>query len=398
MEANSGGANLKAGTSTDGGDALCLPTRESFTNSSVHKPKKNNLSSTLNITTSAIGKGRHAEPNTTETHADPANLSMPPPLIIPKNSISRSQVCVPPSRRESSHSGSWSEEAALLRSASIITSPSCLRDFAINTTNAASATAVETDDFETPRLQPGATIDETAAEEGYLPEPALITGGRSSFSDAEVGKRVSVSSMYSVLSARGVNSSAASANSSDTGATPALRTVSGLMASSASKGPATSQPEASVSNMTVTTASQGAQVGAHHLAPRESHMPNLNDMVKKPSAPAQQQQQQQQQQQPASSGPTVRPQPTRSRSRAKRRFSGSTAASSHSPSSDRAVVHRERTEKEDIKPAPFGVIGVCALDVKARSKPSRNILNRLIQNREFDVCVFGDKVILDEGK
>jgi hypothetical protein len=169
--------------------------------------------------------------------------------------------------------------------------------------------------------------------------------------------------------------------------------------------------ESGLTNVTVTTSSNAlhgggsAAGGQPHLAPRESNNPHL-EMVKR---------------KPAEQSGSLRPQPNRSRSRAKRRFSGSTnAGSAHSPGSDRGFGSKEREEGQSTgapcrtrqrsshsetisnvpqaKPAPWGVIGVCALDVKARSKPSKSILMKLIANREFDVKVFGDKVILDESK
>lgn len=46
------------------------------------------------------------------------------------------------------------------------------------------------------------------------------------------------------------------------------------------------------------------------------------------------------------------------------------------------------------------VLGICAMDVKARSRAMREIIIRLVERAHgaIEVKVFGDKVILDEGK
>ncbi|KFA75800.1 hypothetical protein S40288_07776 [Stachybotrys chartarum IBT 40288] len=302
------------------------------------------------ISASSIGvsvatrKSRAAEPATSEVHAQSSNPSTHSP-----SSFKSVRSLVPNSRRQSSNSEAWSEDIILAGSAANSTGP---------------------EDSETPRTRPVLSNDYT--QYAPLPDPALTPS--SSLSDLR-SRRLSGYSTHSATH-RVISDSSALAHASESAFAP--RSAPGLMSSNG-KSPGPAQSEATLSSVVVTTSSSG-QAGygttGHHLAPREpTHQP-LDLMRRNQRAE-----------------PAIRPQPDRSRSRAKRRFSGSTANSSHSPSSERGLHHRE---KEEVKPAPWGVIGVCALDIKARSKPSRNILSRLISNREFDVVVFGDKVILDE--
>lgn len=257
----------------------------------------------LSFSSIRSGKSKHAEAGITQVHADQASLSMPPPASRPVRRIrAPSQTS-----REFNDPETGNDDAVFVPSAAL-------------ESGSFSDSAVTEDS--TPRLVPGAFSDKP--EEHALPDPAMPPS-RSSFS--EDNKRMSISSIYSLASARGIPSSAASANGSDTGSAGAARSVSGFMASSAPK-----HGDTGVSNVTVTT--QGSCGG--NLAPREQHQ-YLADIVKRnggpPAVPR-----------PEPSGAASRSQPGRDRSRAKRRLSGGTAASSHSPSSDRTLHHKEKEE------------------------------------------------------
>lgn len=254
-------------------------------------------------------KSRCAEPGTSEIHAHRASFSIPPHS---PNTLTSPRPLLPRNRRESGHSGTsdaWSEDSVV-----------------------GDSQLPPAEDLHSLRNRLTATASNESALYTVLPEPSSV--GKSSVSavsDPQT-RRLSGNSIYSLASARGVITPSTSAHGSELGAPP--RSVPTLLPTG--KGLITSQSEAELSAITVTTSSnaQLGQLGSgqHHLAPRDNH-PQPLDLIRR-------NQRTETMQNSTTNLRTV----DRSRSRAKRRFSGSTVTSSHSPSSDRAIHHREREE------------------------------------------------------
>jgi inositol hexakisphosphate/diphosphoinositol-pentakisphosphate kinase len=274
---------------------------EADPSSALLKPRRvttHSLSSASSDNSTTSRKGRHAEPGTTEAHAERASISMPPPSGRPTVKSRPSSTFS--YRRPSEQSEVWTGGTGSPRPESAI------------------------EDFETPKLAAGSMAD--ISRHPSLPEAAL--NPRVSAAETD-GKRMSSSSIYSLSSARagGVQSSAASAYGSEPGTRPPSGAIPG------SKAIGTSQPEAATSALSVTTSSisqynvQNSSTG-HQLTPRDTTSPDTSRRST------------------SSRGDTnTRVNVPRSRSRAQRRISGSTAPSSHSPSSERGL-HSNKDKDE----------------------------------------------------
>ncbi|KAF2789910.1 hypothetical protein K505DRAFT_283544 [Melanomma pulvis-pyrius CBS 109.77] len=284
---------------------------------------------------------------TAPKHVERSSVSMPPPAskAIPRQF---------PSRRPSKASDSIIFE---------------------NTGDARNGSAIDESDT-TPTLEASRGVSLASTHALALPDTAYRT---SRDTDLE-SNRMSFSSLYSLGSviynstARGL-----SGPSSVSGSEPEVKM----------EGPAQGTTTAT-SSLSITTSSQNGSLGptispTQLLSPKDQLTPtglpptpqngttliSTSPQLNHTPAPS-----------PSTQPSTARR--SRSRTTAQRRISGSTGASS-SPGG--------RDMRESKRPTK-GVIGVCALESKARSKPARNIFGKLVD--DFEIKIFGDKIILDE--
>ena len=300
----------------------------------------------LSNTPSSNRKGRYVDTEATSGEVDRASISMPPPAVKPNI---RYQTISPRSSSAISSTGSAQDDEAIL----------------------------------SPYLHTQSAAPERHSEEldsKLLPPASESSMMRKSDPDLDT-KRMSFSSLYN--SGRSAPSSVAGGSDQD-GVHRHSAPVSDEADEQTASYEGSNRATTATQNLSVTASSQNGSLSPSLSGSlREpifinSTQSNLSSSpMTSPPSPAPNL---------SKDGRTVRGRPPV----ASRRISNSNPASA-SASADRSTA----SEKN---PNRIGTIGICALDSKARSKPSRNILNRLMgKDNDFDVIIFGDKVILDEN-